>query len=69
MLCTQSLPIFLLTLGEHENNVHLLVGLMKGLQRAHQNRHTTDGKVLLGHISPHPQPLTACDDDDVSFHN
>ena len=60
ILLAEFLPIVLLCLGQHEDNLQGRGVLAETLDGTHQNRSPTYGQELLRNIASHPQAFTAC---------
>ena len=59
------LPIRLLCLWQHQDNLQVGSVLTEPLQRPHQYRLSAYRQKLLRNVTSHPQPLASGDDDDV----
>ena len=67
ILLAEFLPIVLLCLGQHKDNLQGRGVFTKALNSTHQYWPPTYGQELLRNIASHPQAFTACYDDDIFF--
>ena len=64
VLIAECAPIVLLTLGQDQHHLHLLVVQEKTVDGAHEDGLSTNGKELLGDVTSHAESLATCYDDD-----
>ena len=65
MLLAKLLPVVLLSLGEHQDDIHFGQCLAKAQNGAHQYRHSCYGQELLGNVAPHSQTLATGYDNNI----
>ena len=68
ILLAELSPVFVLLLGQHQDDVQLAVVLSKSPDGAHQDGHAAHWQELLGHAGTHAQPLASCQDDGIVAH-
>ena len=65
ILFAEPAPIVLLCLGQYKDNLQIRIVGPEPLECPHQHGLPSDWQELLGNVTPHPQALSACYNDNV----
>ena len=68
VLSAELLPVGLMVVREHEDNLYGAITRMKGVERAHQHRTTLNRDKLLGQLTAHTEALAPGYDNGVLIH-